>query len=288
MPELFASNSFSFPAGYDYYYCDTQGNAATAGAYCDAANLPQHLAFFGGNPELLSENGDTSSAGVVWNATDDLVLELGYYNIEYYDKIVNVSIDDILRQNNLAGGTTGSVTRGSNGQIVSMQAGTLNLAEQLTSGWDFGASYNMDTDFGKFVFKGDLTRVIDFVNVQIDDDGSKIYDDNVGNIGLPEMKANMTISWSKDDFFAAWRMNYTKGQETTSTNPVNIDVDDIIIHNMQFGMHTSWDAEVVVGFRNILDEEVPFTTNPVGWRNYDATMYNPDGRTLFVKYEQSF
>ncbi|WP_196137404.1 TonB-dependent receptor domain-containing protein [Aliikangiella sp. G2MR2-5] len=282
MPELFASASFGFPSGYDYYYCDTLGNPGNDATYCNATNQPQHLAWYGGNILLESENADTDNFGVVWNATDDWSLELGWYRIDYFDKIVNISINELMLLDQVAGGTSTAVTRGSDGKITSIQAGTANLARQKTSGWDFATAYNIETDIGKFVVKADLTRVIDYMSVDSDGNGR----DATGLLDLPEMKANAQVSWSKDDYYAAWRMNFIKGQDATSASYV--DIDNVMTHNIQFGMYTPWNGEAVIGIRNLTDEDTQYYTGSAGWRNYNTTLYSPEGRTLFFRYTQSF
>ncbi|MDQ7050833.1 MAG: TonB-dependent receptor [Enterobacterales bacterium] len=286
MPELFASQSFGFPSGYDYYYCDTQGNASTAGAYCDATNQPQHLVFSGGNPTLEPEQGDTVAAGVVWSPSDDLTLEWGYYGIKYFNKITSVSVNDILLQNNAQGGNTAAVTRGANGQIASIQGGSLNLDSQETTGWDFALRYNLETSFGNFVFKPSVSRVIDFVNIDTDSNGNVIRQNIANRVDLPEMRANILTSWSMEDFYAAWQINFIKGQPANGS--AFVDLKDTYYHNLQVGMHTAWNGEVTVGVRNVLDEQIQFYTGQAAWRNFNTTLYSPEGRTVFFRYKQSF
>ncbi len=285
MPELFASNSFGFPSAYDYYYCEPTadgglGNPGNDIAYCDAANLPQHLTFSGGNPTLSSENADTLTAGVVWNATDDLSFELSYYSIEYFDRITNVSLDDILRLDFESGGTSSNVTREPSGQIQSIQSGTINLERLDTAGFDIGVAYNFDTSIGDWAIVADATFVKEYGLV---DQGQLL--DRVGRFGLPEKRGNVRTSWSSGDLFASWRMNYIDGQDSTSSS--FLDRDAVIYHHLQFGVNTSWDGKFVLGVKNATDEKTQFNTGNPAWRSYDTTLYDPVGRTWFVRYEQA-
>lgn len=283
MPELFASNSFGFPSAYDYYYCDTLGNPAGDAAYCNVSDNPQHLTFFGGNPTLSSEQADTMNFGFVWNITDDLVVQADYYDIEYYDKIASISLNDLMLLDQQAGGTSAAVTRGANGQIESIQSGSINIDQQETSGIDLGVAYNMETSLGDFQFKGDVTRVLDWGFIE---DGTFV--DYVGNYGFPEWKANLTTSWSNGDWFGAWRMNYIGSQEAAGSNPAFNTMDATLYHNVQVGLNTSWDAQIVVGARNVFDKSFQWRSGNGGWRNYNSDLYSVMGRTVFVKYEQSF
>ncbi len=295
MNELFASRSFGFPDGYDYYYCEPVnppadsgnppglGNPANDPSYCDVGNLPQMLYWSGGNPSLNPESGDNISFGAVWNVTDDLVVEAQYYHLEYVDKIGGVSLDRILELNWLAGGETSAVVRGSNGQVEYVNGGTINQDSVKTFGWDYAVSYNMDTSIGKFNIKADLTNVSAF-----DETTDGILYRNAGLRGAPEIRANLQVSWAKDDYYAAWRTNYISAQETTSSNPNILDLDAIMYHNVQFGMYTPWDGEVVLGIRNLLDEGLPFNSTAEAWRDFNTTLYSAEGRTWTLRYEQKF
>jgi iron complex outermembrane receptor protein len=295
MNELFASRSFGFPAAYDFWYCDTYqggqfGDPADPNfdsSYCDASNQPQHLVWSGGNPDLDPEFGDNISVGAVWNVTDDLVVEAQWYSIEYYDKITNVSLTQILLEDQAQNGNSTPVTRGPNNQIESIQSGTINQDEQNTFGWDFAVSYNMDTSVGQFTIKGDLTRTsaMEFVSVDPATLEQSVYN-SIEDHDWPKMKANLQVSWSKDDYYAAWRSNYIAGQERPNDN--FRDIDAVVYHNVQFGMYTPWDGEVVVGIRNLLDTEVEMYTDTVAWRNFSPTLYSPEGRTWTLRYEQKF
>lgn len=285
MNELFASRSFGFPAAYDYWYCDTyQGgtfgdpNSANYDpSYCDPSNQPQHLVWSGGNPTLDPEFGDNISVGAVWNATDNLVVEAQWFRVEYYDKITNISLNEILLANQAAGGSTANVTRNANNQIDFINGGTVNLAEQNTWGWDFAVSYNMDTSIGQFNIKADLTRTSN-----MNFGGRNVMEEH----DWPKMRANTQVSWSKDDYYAAWRMNYIAGQDAPSPN--FRDIDDVMYHNVQFGMYTPWDGEVIVGIRNLFDTDIEYYTDTVAWRNFNTTLYSPEGRTWTLRYEQKF
>jgi len=62
----------------------------------------------------------------------------------------------------------------------------------------------------------------------------------------------------------------------------------VTTHNLQFGAYLPWQGEIVVGIRNVTDNEIETYTDDMAWRNYSATLYNPEGRTWFVRYTQDF
>jgi outer membrane receptor protein involved in Fe transport len=284
MPELFASRSFGFPSGYDYYYCDTQGNPGNDVAYCDASNRPQHLTYSGGNPTLGPETADTLSIGFVWQVTDNFSVEAGWYDIEYVDKIVGIGVNDILLLNQAAGGDTSNVVRDNQGKIVSIQSGTINLDSQETDGIDVAISYALNTDsWGSFAFRADATKVLNFTD---SDNDSSI--ERTGEFDYPDLRANSTLSWSLGNWYAAWRMNYIAGQDAPEDSTSFINIDSRVYHNLQVGYHLPWDAEMTLGARNVSKEKVQFYTDDGGWRNYNSQLYTPEGRTMYFKYKQSF
>ena len=290
MSQLFSSRSFGFPSAYDYYYCDTLGNPGGNEAYCDALNPPQIKTFSGGNPTLEPENADTMTFGGVWNITDDLSVEIQYYDIEYENKIVGVSLNDILLLNQAAGGTTAQVVRNSSGTIEYIQSGVQNFLKQETNGVDFVANYGLNTNgVGNFSFSLQATHVIEFTDVDKDAlTGAEIPLERAGNWGSPDWRANWTMGWSLGNFFASWRANYIGKQDKTSGAASAEDLDAVTYHNLQAGWYAPWDGEITVGVRNVADEDIQFNFGSPSWRGYDYFLYSPEGRTWYARYKQNF
>ncbi len=287
MNELFASQSFGFPSAYDYYYCDTLGNPGNDATYCDATNNPQMLVWSGGNPTLSPEYADTMNFGFVWQITDDLSFEAGWYDISYTDRIAAISLDEILRLNDEAGGSTPAVTRGANGQVESIQGGVQNVLHTITNGVDVAVRYTLDTaGIGRFDFATDASYVIEYTNVDVDDDGNEVRRNLAGERGLPNFRLNHTTTWSYSDFFASWRMNYIAGQDAPSD--AFLAMDAVLYHNVLVGYNLPWDASITLGARNVTDEGTQYYTDTPSWRNYNQTLYDPSGRTLYVRYKQDF
>ena len=287
--ELFASQSFSFPSAYDYYYCDTLGNAPNEPVYCNAASNPQVLAFFGGNPTLNPETAENMNFGFVWQITDDLSFEAGWFDIVYQDRIASVSVNQILLLDQESGGNSPSVVRGPDGKIVSIQSGVQNYLQTETSGIDFALNYTLDTSsLGRFDFNADLTYVTDYVNVDFDDDGNLVRQNLAGEFGFPDIRANVQSAWSYGDFYASWRMNYIAGQNSPSPS-INAR-DAVLTHNLTVGYYLPWEAEITLGARNVTDESIQFNTDTPAWRSYGTTLYTNliEGRTLFARYKQDF
>jgi outer membrane receptor for ferrienterochelin and colicin len=59
-------------------------------------------------------------------------------------------------------------------------------------------------------------------------------------------------------------------------------------NNAQLGFYLPWDGEITVGVNNIFEEEIQFYSGGQAWRGFDYFLYNPDGRSWWVKYEQNF
>ena len=226
--------------------------------------------------------------GGVWQITDDLSMEVQYYDIEYTDRIESLSLNDILLLNNAAGGNTPAVTRQANGKIESIQAGLQNSAELNTSGVDIMARYGLGTDrAGNFTFDFQWTHVLDYERVTTDAlTGDPISTDLLGDWGFPKDRATFQLGWSLGDFFGAWRTNYIAGQKRPGSS--GVDLDAVMYNNAQLGFYLPWDGEITVGVNNIFEEEIQFYSGQQAWRGFDYFLYNPDGRSWWVKYEQNF
>ena len=63
-------------------------------SYC--TDTQQHLTYYGGNPDLEPENSKSLTFGMVYDATDNLSLELSYYRYDYENKIESIDVDDLI------------------------------------------------------------------------------------------------------------------------------------------------------------------------------------------------
>ncbi|WP_144209095.1 TonB-dependent receptor [Shewanella donghaensis] len=285
MGEMFSSQALSFESSLDNLWCNEAGNDDTT--YCDPRQ--QHKTWFGGNPDLEAEEGNSFTLGGVWNVSDAWNVELSYYSITYDNKIESVGVDDILRDE-LREGSSDFVTRGADGKIEYIESGVRNIATVETSGLDFVTAYNLETSFGDWNFKVDLSKVLEFKK---QDNAEAAMIDYSGSTDYPDLRGNLGVSWSYDDFSAAWTTVYIGSQSAEYWRELEeydsyTDYDTYFKHNVQFAYNHSMNGSITVGVNNLLDEEAPTYYDYADYRDVNVGLYDVLGRTYYIRLSQRF
>lgn len=285
MSEMFSSQSLSFEKSVDSLWCNQPGNVDAV--YCATNN--QHKTWYGGNPDLEAEEGNSLTLGGVWNVTDDWNVELSYFSITYDNKIESVDVDDILRDE-IKNGSSPYVHRGADGKIEYIEAGVRNLATVETSGIDFVTAYNLETAIGDFNFKLDLTHVLDFKK---QDNAEAEMIDYAGTTDSPDWRGNLATSWKYDDFSAAWTVVYIGSQSADYYNTLEetdryVDYSSYFKHNIQFAYQHAYNGSITVGVNNLFDAEAPNYYTYADYRDVNVGLYDVLGRTYYLRINQKF
>ncbi|WP_350432943.1 TonB-dependent receptor [Shewanella sp. H8] len=287
MGEMFSSQALSFETADDNLWCDAGTNAADDAVYC-AVGGSQHKTWFGGNPDLKPEEGESLTTGVVWNATDSLAFELSYYDLTLDNQIASTTLTRLLKDESDSGSST-AIIRDADGKIDVAYSFDRNMASLETSGFDFKASYSIDTEYGDFGIKTELGYVQDFK--QTSEPGEAAFD-YAGLQDYPEYRGNVNLAWTSGDMSAAWTTYYIGSQESGNEEygtDYLADIPSYFKHNIQFSYYHAWNGKVTLGVNNLLDEEAPsWYDGSVGWRDVNTGLYDVLGRTVFFKIQQSF
>ncbi|MGL5489731.1 MAG: TonB-dependent receptor, partial [Shewanella sp.] len=275
MGEMFSSQSLSFEKAVDSLWCNEPGNVDAV--YCATSN--QHKTWYGGNPDLEAEEGNSLTLGGVWNATDNWNIELSYFSIAYENKIESISVNDILRDE-IKNGSSPYVHRGADGKIEYIEAGVRNLATVETSGIDFVTAYNLETGIGDFNFRLDLTHVLDFKK---QDNAESEMIDYAGLTDSPDWRGNFATSWKYDDFSAAWTVVYIGRQSADYYNQleetdVYVDYSNYFKHNIQFAYNHAYNGSITVGVNNVFDADAPNFYTYADYRDVNVGLYDVLGR----------
>ncbi|MBH0089689.1 MULTISPECIES: TonB-dependent receptor plug domain-containing protein [unclassified Pseudoalteromonas] len=289
MGEMFSSQALSFEKAYDTIWCDTQGNAGSDAIYCNPNASQQHKTWFGGNPDLEPEEGESFTTGFVWNVTDDLSVELSYYNIKLENRIAAVSVERLLKDEQDNGSNPAVVRDPNTGRIDVMYSFDQNMASLETSGFDFKTAYMFESSIGNFALKGELSYVSDFEEVT--EEGADAFD-YAGLQEYPELRGNVTFDWTNDAFGAAWTTYYIGDQDSGNEEygvTYLADIPSYIKHNIQVSYNHEWNGKFVLGVNNVFDKEAPQLNDGTrGYRDASTSLYDVLGRAVFLKVEQNF
>ncbi|QBF84250.1 TonB-dependent receptor [Shewanella maritima] len=282
MIEMFSSDSLSFDYAYDPVWCANNDDPY----YC--SYFAQHATWFGGNPDLQAEKGQTLTLGGVWNVTDDWSLELSYYAIEYDNKIEAIDINDILYFEQINGGSD-SVHRDENGQISYVESTVRNIASIETSGFDIVSAYNMTTGVGDFNLTLDIAHVIDY-KYRADEASQAV--DYAGDTDYPQWRGNFSLAWQYDVFSAGWSTVFIGKQSGQAWRDAGfesiIDTPNYFKHNLQVGYMHPFNGSVTLGVNNVFNADAPNWYDFASYQDVNTDLYDVIGRSLYLKLNQSF
>ncbi|MEO3879455.1 TonB-dependent receptor [Rheinheimera fenheensis] len=290
MGEMFSTQALSFEKAYDTLWCDTQGNAGADAVYCNPNGSQQHRTWFGGNPDLKPEDGESLTLGAVWNITDDWSAEVSYYKVKLDNKIGSISVARLLsEEQDLGAGNHPAIIRDDSGKIETIYSFDQNIAGLTTSGYDFKTAYKLATNYGDFTFKGELTYVKDYVSQSAPDAEAIDY---AGLQDYPDLRGNLGVSWSQNKWGAAWTTYYigdqASGNDVWGTNYL-ADIPSYVKHNVQLSYSLDYNGSITLGLNNAFDKKSPtWYDGFVGYRDVYTGLYDVLGRTVFLRIEQKF
>ena len=245
----------------------------------------------GGNPDLEPETSESVTIGAVFQPSflENFTLTVDYWDIEIENAISAVGTQDILDGCLDSASYPGvpfcsAFVRRGDGGLSDLTTGQINFAKQAATGVDFSAAYSFD--FGANTFGA---RLVGSYQEKLDNffnplDLTEVNSD-IGEIQLPELSGNLTLSWDRGPFSAALQTTYMDRQTvaTFSDLQTHLDTygagayfDETYIFDLNGSYEFSDKVSFFGGVNNIADEE-PFATQtawPVG----------PRGRYFFAGF----
>jgi outer membrane receptor protein involved in Fe transport len=317
--ELFSPRGEGFPGASDP--CAGNGNQPQTDALrqlCQQTGVPANVVFSnainpasgqvrtisGGNPNLVQEEAETLTVGVVVDVTEDFTFSLDYFDIEIDDavaafgggtnNILDTCYDSSKAGSGVGGDFCNAVNRRSDGTIDFVESSSQNVASITLKGFDLIAGYDVDM-FGGDIgvdYIGTYTTESDFLPF----DGSPDLIECAGNFGVncgeptPEYKHRMTFSYGTDDFQAQllWRYIGEVDDDDEGTVYTVDKIDGTSYFDLSGTYYITDNYRVTAGIDNLLDEKPPVIgDNDEQSNTYPAT-YDVFGRTYFVSLRATF
>jgi iron complex outermembrane receptor protein len=269
-----------------------------------------------GNPGLKPSESDSYLVGAVYSPDfiKGLTLGMNYYRIEE-SGIPFASSQYAVNQwwaNEQTPATAGAnnpfganavpsaqnplgaqVTLEPNGDLKEVtNIGSINTGQRTTDGVDLFATYDFDTDIGKFSVSGSATRMLSFQQEDFPGSGAVDYlgyywgDGNVlGNYGFPLWKSTTSVAWSHDRYSASFAWNFTDGYEEIDDN--NREVSSYNTFDLRLGYKIHWaEADLSLGVNNLFDEQPELVTT--GFVQWDRAVTDIRGRQYYVQLTKKF
>ena len=277
-------------------------NAAPAGSYdsLNAATLAGGY-FYGGNPEVAAENGDTKTLGIVLTPSfaKGLSLTIDYYDIKLADAVGQVQPVDALTSCYITDPRAdnplcAAVTRDpATGRIKDAFAVDRNLAYIKQQGFDVDLSYRQNVPFGlpgkKLNWQYQAAIVKEYsiqknpVLDAIDCKGSYGFRCSSDAVSLvaPSYRHRASLTWELEQVTAqlGWK-RVGEVKDSTVGSLDKIGAQDYI--DLNFSIKPAIAGLTVnIGLDNLFDKKPPMPTNAAIFNTYPDT-YNVLGRSLGV------
>lgn len=255
----------------------------------------QLLAKVGGNANLDAEQGETLTAGIVWQPTFgdlEMAFTLDYWSVELEDGITSLGVQFILNDCYVRGnaGACGLINRRSDYTIEYVQDAPINAALIEIAGVDAGidATYSAG-DLGTFT--GSILWTHNTKNDRQSFKGDSVSDliGRYAGASFAEDKANITAAWRRGNMSVSYLGEYI-GKMEAGVSFLNYDqkIDSQMYHDVVLGyMFEDTSTSLTFGVTNFTDEPPPYID--AGFNaSTDPSTYRLFGRSYYVRLVQSF
>jgi outer membrane receptor protein involved in Fe transport len=292
---------------------DTSRNSAQIGLLPDPASPAKAsyvMIWNGGNSELHEENAEIWTAGLEFTIpAHNLSIAAGYFNINFRDRIDQVSFDsaflqdpiysDIVTRNpspsfltnicnhaTLIGASVGSCPSFDVPIAAVIDMRVANLAVLTTSGIDLQISHDLATRKGLFATRLSATYLLDYSRAQFEESPMASALNTPGN--PVDLRVQGSLSWDHRGFGVTSAMNFINSYQDTSSRPSR-EIASWTTFDLQArygatsGDRNRWNgASIALSVQNLLDKDPPFYNNPSGY-GYDPS--NADLLGRFVSFQ---
>ncbi|MGL1955766.1 MAG: TonB-dependent receptor [Colwellia sp.] len=317
--DLFAGSSANSPSVED-----PCANNPTA--FCIADGVPaagfepigdQLSSTRGGSTDIQPEEADILTLGIVYSPgfIDGLSLTVDYWDIELTDAISTIGEQLILTKCASEGVFCDKITRyGADagalyGNSKDIDDRTTNVGGVNSSGIDFNINYTTEVASGILRVNLDTTYYAKYDKIQADgsivEHSGKYWDSSAGDGNFPELKSNLNLNYSMDDWSIAYAIRYLASVEESvgfaesadwSLEDISSDfrteavgeegwdvfrdVGSNIIHDARFTYFMD-NITATVGIDNLFDKAPPYMASGFN-DNTDPRTYNTTGRHAYI------
>ncbi|MCG7564749.1 TonB-dependent receptor [Pseudoalteromonas sp. CnMc7-15] len=254
----------------------------------------------GGNQELMPEEADTLTAGLVYEPSwfEGFSMTLDYYDIEIENAITEVDnqyivdtcLEDADKNSGLALCQSANVTIDSTGRII-FNNQLQNIGSEQTSGYDLNLKYTFEAAGLNWRTSLDTTFLDEYIVQATEEPVDYAGLITSGTGGYAEIKSNFTLNVSGDNWDMQYQARYIAGMDSFSC----LEKDDcyapttpsVTYHDLS-GSYIVNDAVTLTGgVNNLFDKQPPYYTGNND-SNTDPYTYDVLGRRFFAGVNVKF
>lgn len=288
-----------YSSSTDYYRCKTEGKELKDCDYTNYSPGANYVQF--GSPDLKSEKGKSFGLGVVWSPNNQFDVSLDYWNIKISDMVVNLSSDQLLRDE--ADCRTGKLDINSSqcadtinrikrypkdalsraGEIQEIWVNPINAAYEATSGIDISGKYQLKTNaYGSFIIKANYSKVLSKKSKQFDNDA--LYDD-LADLGNSDWRDKLitSVNWNKGD----WSNTLTVtryGKIPNGSGKYYLSPTGLANWSTVYQANKNLSVSVII---NNVFNKIKYDYSG-GWPNYPVGSFSPTGRQGWLEVTYKF
>ncbi|MCG7544406.1 TonB-dependent receptor [Pseudoalteromonas sp. MM17-2] len=254
----------------------------------------------GGNQDLMPEEADTLTAGLVYEPSwfEGFSMTLDYYDIEIENAITEVDnqyivdtcLEDADKNSGLALCQSANVTIDSTGRII-FNNQLQNIGSEQTSGYDLNLKYTFEAAGLNWRTSLDTTFLDEYIVQATEEPVDYAGLITSGTGGYAEIKSNFTLNVSGDNWDMQYQARYIAGMDSFSC----LEKDDcyapttpsVTYHDLS-GSYIVNDAVTLTGgVNNLFDKQPPYYTGNND-SNTDPYTYDVLGRRFFAGVNVKF
>lgn len=188
--------------------------------------------------------------------------------------------------------------------ITEVRDSYLNVNKLKTRGYDLLFRYEREMAAGNLDVEGSFTYVMEDFEQLFDSSQASGFETNDfnGDIGRPKVVGNLRTAFQRNDWTMSWFIDYVHETNALTLSPNtsyqgipdarrDVVAERAVYHGASV-LYDQPDWSVLVGVRNILDQEPPEVSSGVASRYGNvpafATQYDWLGRTGFVQFRYKF
>lgn len=241
----------------------------------------------GGNKLLEPETSVNISTGFVYTPAvlDGFSITTDWYNIEIDNTISAFGTQNLLDLCAFTGRNCNVISRATNGDLLNVIDGPVNLNSTEVSGVDTVVRYAFGSDFGKWELSSSISKLNGFKEVTTLADGNNLSVNKKGSSGVreayPEFRGSASVQWRKDNWSAAYSLRYIGDTTETYLNEPR-HISSMFYHTLSSGYKLDNGLALRLGINNMFDKQPPVSLVNVNI-NFDQQTYNAVGRFVYFQ-----
>lgn len=279
---------------------------ATSGALECGASSEQNNVIVGtsGSDSLKPTDSKNINAGLIFQPSSGWRFGADYWNFEYTDLITADGSAQSIIDSDCSDGIPNDprITYNPDGTVRRVDLSFINTGMVETDGFDLSADYGTDLATIGDINIGLKVSYVQTFDIQTETGGPVV--DGAGNRNftnqfgpVPKWRANLSAGWSKGNHTANVVARYIHSYANDQLSDGS-DVDSFVTADLQYGYAFDTegllqDAGVILGVRNVLDEDPPSVgdSDPAGRGTrpgYEASIHDVRGRTVYFELRKAF